>query len=103
MKDIQIFNHLVLIDERLKYKLDFNTNLIDGKFGKSDVPFVEGRTFCIVRNVRVHERMFPDEVEDRVRKVAGVGNALARTRFGDLGGRDREPHRSAERISFTKN
>ncbi len=59
--------------------------LIDGKFCENDVALVESRSFGVVGNVRVHQGMFPDEVENGVRKFPGVGDAFARAGFRNFG------------------
>ena len=46
----------------------------------------------VVRDVPVHQRVLPDEVEHGVRERPGVRDAGARAGLGHAGGGHREPH-----------
>lgn len=79
---------------------EVDAQLIDDQSREHDVPLVEDRLLVFVRDRRVHQRVGSDEIQDGVRQRFCVVDALARPRFRNLVGQDRQPRAAAGCLLF---
>ena len=61
--------------------------IINNELGEGYVSLVKCRSFGIMWNIPIHQRMFSNEIEYSVGEISGILNASSWTRFGNAGRR----------------
>lgn len=79
---------------------EVDAQLIDNQPCEHNVPLVEDGLLILMRDGGVHQRVRPYEIQDGVRQRFCVVDALARPRFRNLVGQDRQPRAAAGRLLF---
>ena len=77
---------------------EIDAKFIDHKSSEHNVSFIENGFLVLMGYRRVHERMRPNEVEDRIRKCLRVINALTRSWLRNLVWQNRKPGATAGRL-----
>lgn len=72
---------------------DVHPNLVHHQLREEQVPLEEHRLLVLVHHSRVHQRMRPDEIEDRVGQSFGVVDTGSRPRLGNTAREHWQPGR----------